>query len=127
MRIIKNKQMEYITNQEMMSQFSEAYWFLHRHHLTDFKSLFFIDQVIIEDGTIETIPAYILAYDGTLLRLIKDEQTYKLEQVTDINLYLLSLQEAHRAGNECPSINHTLLNIERAISNQQIINNKNTR
>lgn len=114
--------MKYITNQEMMSRFSEAYWFLYRHHLTDFKSLFFTDQVITEDGTTEAIPAYILTYDGKLLRLIKDEQTYKLEQVTDINLYLLSLQEAHRAGNEYPSINHTLFNIERVISNKQLIN-----
>lgn len=105
----------------MMSRFSEAYWFLYRHHLTDFKSLFFTDQVITEDGTIEAIPAYILAYDGTLLRLIMDDQTYKLEQVTDINLYLLSLQEAHRAGNEYPSINHTLFNIERVISDKQSI------
>lgn len=117
--------MEFIENKEMMSRFSEAYWFLYRHHLTDFKSLFFIDQILKDDNTTEAIPAFILAYDGTLLRLIRDEQTYKLEQVTDINLYLLTLQEAHRAGNEYPSINHTLSNIERAISNNKCLTSKN--
>ncbi len=101
--------MKYIQNQDLMSQYSEAYWFLYRQHFCDFKNLFFLANI---SDTSQAL-LYILAQDGNLYRLTPMGKNYQLECVHDTQLYMTAVLEARHTCAEYPTISHALLIIER--------------
>lgn len=113
--------MQFITNQTLMSQRSEAYWYLYQNHFCDFRSLFFLADV--SDASQALL--YILAQDGNLYRLTPMDKSYQLECVHDTQLYMTAVLEARHACAEYPTISHALLTIERNIvPSYKIYNNE---